>query len=76
MAQIYPEPTVYVQTEACYRDYRKRMAALFPFCPVGPEVEEITADQLIDVLNSAAENGSTRHYVVLEEQRSDDEIQR
>jgi hypothetical protein len=67
MAQIYPEPTVYVQTEACYRDYRRRMANLFPFCPVGPEVEEITTDQLVAVLNSAAENGPTRHYVLLEE---------
>jgi hypothetical protein len=67
MLQVYPEPTVYVQTEACYRDYRRRIAALFPFCPVGPEVEEITADQLVDVLNSAAEYGPSRHYVVLEE---------
>ena len=67
MAQIYPEPTVYVQTEACYRDYRRRMEARFPFCPVGQEVEEITADELVTVLNSATEHGPTRHYVVLEE---------
>ena len=67
MSQVYPEPTVYVQTEACYRDYRRRIAALLPFCPVGPEVEEITADQLVDVLNSAKQAGPTRHYVLMEE---------
>jgi hypothetical protein len=60
-------PQVFVQTEECYRKEQRQNAALFPFCPMGPDVEEITADQLVGVLNSAAKVGPDRHYVVLEE---------
>ena len=63
---------VYVQTEECYRKSEKRKAALFPFCPMGPDVEFIEPGQLVDVLNSAAENGPERHYVVKEEKRGCD----
>ena len=58
---------VYVQTEECYRKEQEFFASLNPFCPMGPRVEEITADQLVEVLNSAAEPGPDRHYVVLDE---------
>lgn len=58
---------IYVQTEDCYRKERKFWASLNPFCPMGPSVEEIKADELVDVLNSAAEHGPVRHYVVMEE---------
>jgi len=67
MSQIYPEPTVYVQTEKLYREEERRMAALFPFVPMTKEAYAITADELVDVLNSAAEYGPSRHYVLLEE---------
>jgi hypothetical protein len=67
MQQIYPEPTVYVQTEACYQESERQHRALFPFVPMTQPVCEITADQLVAVLNSAEEHGSSRHYVLLEE---------
>lgn len=58
---------VYVQTEECYRKEQELWASLNPFCPIGPDVEEITADDLVDVLNSAVSPGPDRHYVVMEE---------
>ena len=58
---------VYVQTEECYRKEQALFASLNPFCPMGPNVEEIAANELVDVLNSAAKAGPDRHYVVLEE---------
>jgi len=58
---------VYVQTEQCYLEQERRMAALFPFIPMRKDACAITADELVDVLNSAAEPGPDRHYVVLEE---------
>ena len=58
---------VYVQTEQCYREQERRMAALFPFIPMSQDAKAITADQLVDVLNSAAESGPDRHYVVMDE---------
>lgn len=58
---------VYIQTEECYRKEQAFFASLNPFCPMGPDVEEITANELVGVLNSVAEPGPDRHYVVLEE---------
>ena len=69
---------VYVQTEECYRK-RPTWQDFFisVFIPIEePHREFITVDKLVGVLNSAAENGPDRHYVVLEEQRSEDAIQR
>ena len=58
---------VYVQTEECYRKQERRMAALFPFIPMSPDSQAITADELVGVLNSAAEDGPDRHYVLVDE---------
>lgn len=58
---------VFVQTEQVYRKEQSFWRSLNPFLPIGPDVEEITADELVGVLNSAAERGPDRHYVVLEE---------
>ncbi len=56
---------VYVQTEECYRKGPLICGCWGPCtCPTF-----IHADQLVDVLNSAAKHGSdNRHYVVLEEE--------
>lgn len=58
---------VYVQTEQCYRKEQSFHASLFPFCPMGPSVEEITSEELVDVLNSEAEQGRDRNYVLVGE---------
>ena len=58
---------VYVQTEKLHAESERRMAGLFPFIPMSQDAEAITSDQLVDVLNSAAENGPDRHYVVMDE---------
>jgi hypothetical protein len=58
---------VYVQTEECYRKQERQTASWFPFVPIERDIHEITPDQLVDVLNSAAEYGPDRHYVVVEE---------
>ncbi len=58
---------VYVQTEKLYSESEKRMADLFPFIPMSQNAQPITAGQLVDVLNSAAESGPDRHYVVMDE---------
>ena len=58
---------VYVQTEECYRKEQQFYKSLNPFCPMGPSVEEIAAKELVDVLNSAKEQGPDRHYVLVEE---------
>lgn len=57
---------VYVQTEECYQESERQNRALFPFFPMGPDVEFIAPDQLVDVLNSAVKDGTERHYVVRE----------
>jgi len=67
MSQVYPEPTVYVQTEACYQESERRHRALFPFFSMSQPICEITADELVGVLNSAKEDGPSRHYVLVEE---------
>lgn len=58
---------VYVQTEKLYSESERRMADLFPFIPMSQNAEAITAGQLVGVLNSAAEDGPDRHYVVMDE---------
>jgi hypothetical protein len=58
---------VYVQTEECYREQERRTAALFPFIPMTKDAYAITANQLVDVLNSAAEYGPDRNYVLVKE---------
>jgi hypothetical protein len=60
---------VFVQTEKLYLESERRMAALFPFFPVNGNRKyyAITADELVDVLNSAAEHGPDQYYVLLDE---------
>lgn len=58
---------VYVQTEQCYRKEQAFYSSLFPFYPMGPSVEEITSEELVDVLNSAAKLGPDRNYVLMKE---------
>lgn len=59
---------VYVQTEECFREQERQTASLFPFIPITRDVRVITSHQLVDVLNSAAEPGPDRNYVLVEEQ--------
>lgn len=49
---------VFVQTEECYRKmgYRDETQRMF-----------ISADELVDVLNSVEESGPDRHYVLKDE---------
>ena len=58
---------VYVQTEKLYHESERRKQALFPFFSMSQPVCEITADELVDVLNSAKEYGPDRHYVLVDE---------
>jgi hypothetical protein len=60
---------IYIQTEECYRK-RPTWKDFFICIFIPPQefdYEFITADKLIDVLNSAAKDGPDRHYVLMEE---------
>jgi hypothetical protein len=60
---------VFVQTEQCWRKrptWRDYFISVF-IPPQEPDYQFITSDQLVGVLNSAAESGPDRHYVVMEE---------
>ncbi len=55
---------VYVETEKLHAEKRR---GFFSFWPMEPQPEFIRATELVAVLNSAAEDGPDRSYVLLDE---------